>query len=139
VGNLQTIGIRTKMRIMERAAYFAAWRDKKLRGVILVVTGASGNAATRLEPYITKDGIYAYGSLPQIDDLYARQARELDVKKREELLHQIQKILHEGAMNVPIYELAFIWGVGPRVGESTAGAIPGYPYTAPMEDVTLKK
>jgi peptide/nickel transport system substrate-binding protein len=139
VGNLQTIGIRSKMRIMERAAYFAAWRDKKLHGVILVVTGASGNAATRLEPYATRDGIYAYGSLPQIDDLYARQARELDPKKREELLHQIQKIMHDEATTVPIYELAFIWGVGPRVGESTAGAIPGYPYTAPMEDLTLKK
>jgi peptide/nickel transport system substrate-binding protein len=139
VGNLQTIGIRTKMRITERAAYFAAWRDKKLHGIILVVTGASGNAATRLEPYATKDGMYAYGSLPQIDDLYARQARELDPKKREEMLHQIQKIMHEQATTVPIYELAFIWGVGPRLGESTAGAIAGYPYTAPMEDVTLKK
>jgi peptide/nickel transport system substrate-binding protein len=51
----------------------------------------------------------------------------------------IQKLMHEHAMNVPIYELAFIWGVGPRVGESTAGAIPGYPYTAPMEELTLKK
>ena len=139
VGNLQSIGIRAKMRIMERAAYFAAWRDKKLHGIILVVTGASGNAATRLEPYATKDGIYAYGSLPQIDDLYVRQARELDPKKREEMLHQIQKIMHEQATTVPIYELAFIWGVGPRVGESTAGAVPGYPYTAPMEDLTLKK
>jgi peptide/nickel transport system substrate-binding protein len=139
VANLQNVGIRTRMRVMERAAYFAAWRDKKLRGVILVITAASGNAATRLEPYVTKDGIYAYGSLPQIDDLYVRQSRELDGKKREEMVHQIQKLMNEHAMNVPIYELAFIWGVGPRVGESTAGAIPGYPYTAPMEDLTLKK
>jgi peptide/nickel transport system substrate-binding protein len=139
VGNLQTVGIRTRMRVMERAAYFAAWRDRKLHGVILVITAASGNAATRLEPYATKDGIYAYGSLPQIDDLYVRQSRELDPKKREEMVHQMQKLMHEHAMNVPIYELAFIWGVGPRVGESTAGAIPGYPYTAPMEDLTLKR
>jgi peptide/nickel transport system substrate-binding protein len=139
VGNLQNVGIRTRMRIMERAAYFAAWRDKKLRGVILVITAASGNAATRLEPYVTKGGLYAYGSLPQIDDLYARQTRELDPRKREELVHQIQKAMHEHAMNVPIYELAFLCGVGPRIGESTAGAIPGYPYTAPMEDLTLKK
>jgi peptide/nickel transport system substrate-binding protein len=139
VGSLQTVGIRTRMRVMERAAYFAAWRDKKLRGVILVITAASGNAATRLEPYVTKGGIYAYGSLPQIDDLYVRQSRELDGKKREEMVHQIQKVMHDHAMNVPIYELAFIWGVGPRVGESTAGAIAGYPYTAPMEDLTLRK
>ena len=139
VGNLQSVGIRTKMRIMERAAYFAAWRDRKLHGVILNITAASGNAATRLEPYVTKSGLYAYGSLPQIDDLYARQSREMDPKKREEMVRQIQKIMHEHVMVVPIYELAFIWGIGPRVGESTAGAIPGYPYTAPMEDLTLKK
>jgi len=139
VGNLQAVGIRTRMRIMERAAYFAAWRDKKLHGVILVITAASGNAATRIEPYATKDGIYAYGSLPQIDDLYVRQSREMDPKKREELVHQIQKLMHEHVMNVPIYELAFISGVGPRVGESGLGLIPGYPYTAPMEDLTLRK
>ncbi len=139
VGNLQSVGIRTRMRVMERAAYFAAWRDKKLHGVILVITAASGNAATRLEPYATRDGIYAYGSLPQIDDLYVRQSREMDPKKREELVHQIQKVMHDHVMNVPIYELAFISGVGPRVGESGLGLIPGYPYTAPMEDLTLKK
>ena len=139
IGNLQAVGIRTRMRIMERAAYFAAWRDKKLHGVILVITAASGNAATRIEPYATKDGIYAYGSLPQIDDLYVRQSREMDPKKREELVHQIQKLMHEHVMNVPIYELAFISGVGPRVGESGLGLIPGYPYTAPMEDLTLRK
>jgi peptide/nickel transport system substrate-binding protein len=139
VGNLQAVGIRTRLRTMERAAYFAAWRDRKLHGVILNITAASGNAATRLEPYVTKGGIYAYGSLPQIDDLYARQSRELDARKREEMVHQIQKLMHEHVLHVPIYELAFIWGVGPRVGESTAGAVAGYPYTAPMEDLTLKK
>jgi peptide/nickel transport system substrate-binding protein len=139
VGNLQNVGIRTRMRVMERAAYFAAWRDRKLHGVILNITAASGNAATRIEPYVTKGGVYAYGSLPQIDDLDVRQSRELDAKKREEMVHQIQKLMHEHVMQVPIYELAFIWGVGPRVGESTAGAVAGYPYTAPMEDLTLKK
>jgi peptide/nickel transport system substrate-binding protein len=139
VGNLQGVGIRTRMRVMERAAYFAAWRDKKLHGVILNITAASGNAATRIEPYVTKGGIYAYGSLPQIDDLYVRQSRELDGKKREEMVHQIQKLMHEHVLHVPIYELAFIWGVGPRVEESGASLIPGYAYSAPMEDLRLKK
>ena len=71
---------------MERAAYFTAWREKKLHGVILVISAAFGNAATRLEPYVTKNGIYAYGSLPEVDDLFSRQGRELDPKKREALL-----------------------------------------------------
>jgi peptide/nickel transport system substrate-binding protein len=137
-GYLQSVGIRSKTRSMERAAYFTAWREKKLHGVILVISAAFGNAATRLEPYVTRNGIYAYGSLPEVDDLYGRQGRELDGKKREALLAQIQRILTEQAINVPIYELAFIWGIGPRVEEGGAGLIPGFSYSAPAEDLKLK-
>jgi len=81
----------------------------------------------------------SYGSLPDIDDLYARQGRELDGKKREALVHQIQKRIQEQVVNIPIYDLAFIWGVGPRVEESGAGLIPGFAYSAPFEDLKLKK
>jgi len=35
------------------------------------------------------------------------------VKKREALVYQIQGILHDRVIQIPIYELAFIWGVGP--------------------------
>src|SRR6059036_3536678 len=118
LSQLQEVGIRSRLRTMERAAYFSAWRDKKLHGIILVVTAPMGNAATRLEPYAIKGGIYAYGSLPQVDDLYVQQAREVDVKRREALVHQIQKAITEHVMHVPIYELAFICGVGPRVDVS---------------------
>ena len=138
IGYLQTVGIKSRMRVMERAAYFTAWREKKLHGIILVITSVMGNAATRLEPYATKGGIYAYGSLPEIDDLFARQAREVDTKKREALVHQMQKAMTEHVLNVPIYDLAFIWGVGPRVEVSGANAIPGFPYSAPFEDLKLK-
>ena len=138
VQNLQAVGIRTRMRTMERAAYFTQWREKKLHGVILVITAAMGNAATRLEPYATKNGIYAYGSLPEVDDLYSRQAREVDAKKREALVHQMQKLLTDNATFVPVYELAFIWGVGPRVEESGANLVPGFAYSAPFEDLKLK-
>src|SRR5881296_4500182 len=138
IGYLQAVGIKSRMRVMERAAYFTAWREKKLHGIILVITSVMGNAATRLEPYATKGGIYAYGSLPEIDDLFARQAREVDTKKREALVHQMQKAMTEHVLNVPIYDLAFIWGVGPRVEVSGANAIPGFPYSAPFEDLKLK-
>jgi len=139
VTQLGAVGIKSRMRTMERAAYFSAWQEKKLHGMILVITAAFGNAATRLEPYVTKNGIYAYGTLPQIDDLFVRQSKELDPKKREELVHQIQKTITEQTLNIPLYELAFIWGVGPRVEESGAGLIPGYAYSAPAEDLKLKK
>src|SRR6266849_3560729 len=75
-GFLQGIGIRTRVRTMERATFLSAWREKKIKGLLIGATGAAGNAAARLEPFFTKGGIYAYGSLPEIDDLFQRQAKE---------------------------------------------------------------
>jgi len=124
---------------MERAAFLTAWREKKLKGLVVGITGAAGNAATRLEAYVSRGGIYSYGVLPEVEDLFQRQAREQNRARREALLHQIQKILHERVMHAPIYELAFIWGVGPRVEESGADLIKPYPYSAPYEDLRLRK
>jgi peptide/nickel transport system substrate-binding protein len=74
-----------------------------------------------------------------VEDLFQRQARETDVKKREALIHQIQQILHDRVTHIPIYELAFIWGVGPRVEEPGINLIRSYAYSAPLEDLRLKR
>jgi len=137
-GYLQGVGIRTRVRTMERATFMTTWHEKKLRGLLIGATGAAGNAAARIEPLFTKGGLYAYGSLPEIDDLYQRQAKELDRKQREAQLHQIQKILTDQVLVAPIFQQGFIWGVGPRVEAPGAGLIQGYPYAAPCEDLKLK-
>jgi peptide/nickel transport system substrate-binding protein len=137
-GYLQGIGIRTRVRTMERATFMTTWHEKKLKGLLIGATGAAGNAAARLEPFFTKGGLYAYGSLPEIDDLYQRQAKELDRKQHEAQLHQIQKIVTEQALVAPIFQQGFIWGVGSRVEVPGAGLIQGYPYAAPCEDLKLK-
>jgi len=107
--------------------------------VIVGITGAAGNAATRLEAYVSKDGVYTSGVIPEVEDLFQRQARELDAKKREALIHQIQQILHDRVTHVPIYELAFTWGIGPRLQEPGISLIRGYAYSAPYEDLKLKR
>jgi peptide/nickel transport system substrate-binding protein len=136
---LGAIGIRTRVRTMERAAFLTAWGGKKLHGIVLGAQGAGGNAATRIEGLATRGGTYAYGVLPEVEDLFERQTRELDRKKREELLHQIQKILHERVVFAPIWENGFIRGVGPRVEEAALTLIPSFPYSAPAEDLRLKR
>jgi len=139
IGNyLQAVGIRTRLRTMERATFLTSWREHKLRGVIMGLGAPAGNAATRIEVYATKGGIYSAGEVPGIEALFQRQARELDRKKREGLLHQIQQIMYDRAMYVPIYELAFLWGVGPRVEEACVDHIKGFSYSAPYEDLRLK-
>ena len=58
-----------------------AWREKKLKNVIVGITGAGGNAATRLDAYVSKNGVYTSGVMPEVEDLFQRQARET---RREE-------------------------------------------------------
>ena len=132
-------GIRLKLRPMERAAYLKLWQEKKIPGVHQAGAGGQGNAATRVQNYFLKDGLYAWGSYPEFDDLYQQQARENDPKRREVILHQIQKLAHERVMHAPLWELGFINAIGPRAEESGLGLISYHPYSAPYEDLRVKK
>src|SRR5205807_7566155 len=123
VDNSATVGIRTRLRPIERAAFIKEYSEKKLKNVTQAGPGAFGNAATRIEANLVKGGVFSYGSYPDIDELYRQQAVELDRPKREALLHKIQQIMTERVIYAPIWQLAFINGVGPRVGESGFGQI----------------
>ncbi len=137
--NLQAVGIRTRLRPLERAAFFAAYSEKKLKNIIQGASGAFGNAATRLEAFVVTGGVYVYGSYPDLDGLFQEQATELDRKRREAILHKMQQlVVQDKAMYAPIWELAFLNGVGSRVQESGLGLIPGFAYSGPYEDVALK-
>ena len=138
VDNLQAVGIRLKLRPLERAAFFEAYSHKKLKNIVYAGSGAFGNAATRLEAFVVKGGTYAYGSYPDIDALFSEQESEMDSAKRAALLHRLQQLVHEKNIFAPIWQNALLSGVGRRVGQSCFGLIKGFPYTAPYEDLTLK-
>jgi peptide/nickel transport system substrate-binding protein len=137
LNNLQAIGIKTKLRPLERAAFFKGYSEKSYKNIIQGASGAFGNAATRLEAFVVKGGTYVYGNYPDIDALFEQQAAELDVKKREAILHKMQQLVQERTIYAHIWQLAFINGAGARVGESGLGLIAGHAYSAPYEDVTL--
>jgi peptide/nickel transport system substrate-binding protein len=140
IGNsLAGVGIRTRVRTMERATFMESWRAKKLGGLIATPTAAQGNAASRIEAWVIGSSPYAYGGYPDIDDLFRTQAQERDRKKREVLLHQIQRLMHERVMHAPIFEPATLHGVGPRVEEPGVGLNPLLYFTSPYEDMRLKK
>jgi len=50
----------------------------------------------------------------------------------------MQRLVHDRSIYAPIWLLGFLNGIGPRVGESGFELIPGFAYTAPYEDITLK-
>jgi ABC-type transport system substrate-binding protein len=84
-------------------------------------------------------GAWAYGGYPDVDALFKQQAVETDRKKREAMLHQIQRLVYERVRYGPIYDYIWPSGVGPRVAEPALMLINPYPWSAPLEDVRLKK
>jgi peptide/nickel transport system substrate-binding protein len=134
---LSAVGIRSKLRTMERAAFLASWREKKLRGLVLAAVGNSGNAASRVESFMYSKGAYAYGGYPELDDLFLQQARERNVAKREALLHQIQQLTIDRAMYIPVMDYRTLRGVGPRMAEHALDTMHLVPFPA-LEEMRLK-
>ncbi len=84
-------------------------------------------------------GAYAYGADPDIETLYKQQALETDRRRRSVMLHRIQQLLHERTRFAPIWDYTWPSGVGPRVAEPALMLINPYPWSAPLEEVRLKK
>jgi peptide/nickel transport system substrate-binding protein len=134
---LGAVGIRARVRALERAAFGAFARDKKAAGLLQLQSGSFGNAVTRIERHMVAGGDLAFGSYPEIDNLFQQQAREPDRGKREALLHAIQRIAHERVMFAPIWQVAQLNGVRARIGEPGIGLIDYLPYSAPYEDLRI--
>ena len=137
LNSLQAIGIRVRMRTMERAAFLSAWREKKLRGLFVVAVGTSGNAATRAEAFICSQGAFASGGYPDLDTMCQQQAVERNRTQREALLHRIQQLTIERVMFAPIIDFRALVGLGPRIAEHALDTLPLHAFPA-WEDVRLQ-
>ena len=72
-----------------------------------------GNASTRISEIVPSERQLAYGGWPDIDELYKKQLRRRTPEKREAMLHEIQKILHERTQSAPIWDYFWPSGTGP--------------------------
>jgi peptide/nickel transport system substrate-binding protein len=134
---LNAAGIRVRLKQMERAAFYADWQAKKLRGVFMTGSGNSGNAASRAEAFIQSKGPYAYGGYPDIDELYKQQAIERDHAKREALLFKIQELSIDRVMYAPVLDFRALMGIGPRVTNHTIADVWMSPFPS-YEDLEIK-
>jgi peptide/nickel transport system substrate-binding protein len=138
VNDLNAVGIRVRLRQMERAAFYSAWQEKKLRGLFMTAVGNSGNAASRVEAFILSRGAYSYGGYPDIDALFEQQAGERNPKEREALLHKIQQLTIDRVMFAPVMDLRALMGVGPRIARHTVTDVWMSPFPS-YEDMELKE
>src|SRR5262249_48927212 len=95
INGFQAIGIRTRLKPMERAGFYAADQDKAFKHLVRVGSAAAGNASTRIEAVVISTGIRSYGGYPEIDGLFRDQTTEMDKKRREAMLHKIQQLMYE--------------------------------------------
>ena len=137
MNDLNAAGIRVRLRSMERATFYAAWQEKKLRGLFMTAAGNSGNAASRVETFIQSKGGYANGGYPDIDELFRQQATERDTGKREALLHKIQQLTIDRVMFAPVMDLRTLNGIGPRIAKHTITDVWMSPFPS-YEDIELK-
>ena len=137
VNDLNTAGIRVRLRQMERAAFYADWQAKKLHGLFMTGAGNSGNAASRVEAFIYSKGAYATGGYPDIDTLFLQQAVERDRGKREAMLDKIQQLTIDRATFAPVYDFAALMGVGPRITKHTITDVWMSPFPS-YEDMEIK-
>ncbi len=138
VNDLTAVGIRTKMRPVERAADQAAHRDKRHKCLAVQGSGNFGSAATRLGTFVTSQGSLSWIKDPEIDAWYAQQATERDRTARQVLLHKIQQKLYDEARFIPIWDLGALHVSGPRVAVSGGSMIPLFAFSGPYEDVQLR-
>jgi len=137
MNDLNAAGIRVRLRSMERAAFYASWQEKKLRGLFMTAAGNSGNAASRVDTFIQSKGGYASGGYPDIDELFRQQATERDTAKREALLHKIQQLTIDRVMFAPVMDLRTLNGIGPRIAKHTITDVWMSPFPS-YEDMELK-
>jgi peptide/nickel transport system substrate-binding protein len=126
VGYLQAVGIRTKMRVTEARHLHGSYSLEKAKGLCVCSTALYGNAASRLSEVIPSDGTWAYGGYADIDALFKQQAVETDRPKREAMLHDIQRLVHERVRYGPIFQYVWPSGVGRRVAEPALMLIDPY-------------
>jgi peptide/nickel transport system substrate-binding protein len=138
VNDLAAVGIRAKVQARERAAMQTAQREKRVKNLTRMGSGAPGNAATRVEAFMYSKGAQSFLQDPEIDAWFEQQSRERDRTRREALLHKIQQKVYDEAYFLPIWQLGFLCVTGPRVAVSGLGLIPNYIYSAPYEEVRLK-
>jgi peptide/nickel transport system substrate-binding protein len=137
VNDLNAVGIRVRLRQMERATFYATWLEKKLPGLYMAAAGNSGNAASRVESFMYSKGAYANGGYPDIDELFLRQGGERDATKREAMLYQIQQLTIDRVMFAPVMDLRALNGIGPLVTKDTITDVWMSPFPS-YEDMEIK-
>ena len=146
VSQLQAIGIRAKLQVMERGVYL-----KKMQGglrewpgvqIIFNATRLGGTWSNWYDTMFKCGGFNAkdFFCVKDLDDQFAKYLASYDRNERKQLAEQIQKTILEEYYFVPVFRHAFVNAIGARIAMQTWQDVfptitTGYAY--PWEDIQL--
>jgi ABC-type transport system substrate-binding protein len=146
VSQLQAIGIRSRLQVMERGVYL-----KKMQGglrewpgvqIIFNATRLGGTWSNWYDTMFKCGGFNAkdFFCVKDLDDQFAKYLASYDRNERKQLAEQIQKTILEEYYFVPVFRHAFVNAIGARIAMQTWQDVfptitTGYAY--PWEDIQL--
>jgi ABC-type transport system substrate-binding protein len=147
VSQLQAIGIRSKLQVMERGVFLKRMQGglKQWPGVQIIfnVTRIGASWANWYEAMFKCGGLQAkdFFCVKELDDKFAAYVASYDEIKRKALAEEIQRGILENYYFVPVFRHAFMNAIGPRVAQTKWQDVfptitSGYAY--PWEDIRLK-
>jgi peptide/nickel transport system substrate-binding protein len=111
---LEKVGIRTKVDVVEWGTYSKLLAAKKMGPVHLIGWYNVGDADFAMVWYATSSG-RSFWEHPEFDRLFAASRSELDPKKRETLLHEAGQMMHDELPSVFLFQLPALYGVSAHV------------------------
>jgi peptide/nickel transport system substrate-binding protein len=147
VANLQEVGIRAKLQIMERGAFLQRTRQglAQWSGTQIIMHGAriGGSWSNWYESFFLGGGHNAADriAVKHLDDRYRQYVASVDRAERKAIAEELQHTILENYYLVPIFRQAFVNAIGPRIAATKWQDVfptvtTGYAY--PWEDIKLK-
>jgi peptide/nickel transport system substrate-binding protein len=130
----KAIGISMETVLLDRPAIQASRASGKFKGSVFIETIFHSTIGLRMS-YLLDWNIL--GSYPDIQALWDQYKRETSAKGRKDLIGNIQKMIHERSMFIPLTSTNSPAAVGPRVKGTPYKVQPFLWFPAPFEDIEL--
>jgi ABC-type transport system substrate-binding protein len=106
----------------------------KMKGNLCIDYGIAPTITGRLS-YLLGPG--SFGNYPDIQKLWDQFQKAVDAKERKELILQVQKMIYDRTMFIPLSSTNSPAAFGPKVKGNPYKVQPLIWFTAPFEDVEL--
>jgi len=112
--------------------------QQKLKGICVCVNGRLRQRRSRMSETVPAEGAFRLRRLPDIEALYGRGAGARQEEARRDADADPAAALRARALRADL-RVHLASGIGPRVEDPALMLIDPYPWSAPLEEVKLKK